>query len=605
MFMIKKTFSKYTVQNMGYKKISILGLFCLFGFSPIFSQNTAAFLNESTAKMIKPVAANLDYEIPMLDAAKQFLKASLPELKNPHVDLNLLNLVESKIGFHFLFEQTFKGIPVYRSTVKVNVNKEGKVLSILSSLVNSLQFEDLTYSISVSENFKLWFYDGEKLTEAVKTFYKDSYNIAYERIQNKGGDVLNTKMLDLFFDKRDTIVAVKLFNPDPLSSAQKNYGDDGGLWKDKFGVDFPEINAQRQDLWMTISISNDTFYMESRFAKIKDLETPILEPYVTLNPDFVFTRSFSQFKEEMCLFHVEQYQKYLHQIGFDSLANYQLPIDAHAFQGLDQSRFSFADNNPSLYFGTGGVEDAEDADVIVHEYTHAVGFSIAPNTTNGNERLAVEEANCDFMACQYSKVLSLYKWREVFNWDGHNEFWAGRNAGTSKRYPNDLSTDFYMSSEIWSSLLNDLSVDLGRDIVTKLFLTSLYSYSNNMSMQQAADLLVEADSLIFDKQHFGVLKYYLSERGFDVNVGIHEFNISQNIRILNSLGFAKSESNLIINSDLNGTLVLEITDISGRKIFSKPFNKSVEISPDELSSGIYIFSISGNQGAASYKVLKY
>lgn len=159
-----------------------------------------------------------------------------------------------------------------------------------------------------------------------------------------------------------------------------------------------------------------------------------------------------------------------------------------------------------MYFGTGGVPDAEDADVIIHEYTHGINYFLAPNTVDGNERLAVEEANCDFMACQYSKAISNYNWRWVFNWDGHNQYWSGRDANSSNVYPKDLSTDFYTSSLIWSSMLNDLSDDLGREIITRILFNSIYSYANNMSMQDAANLLVQSDSILFGNAHFNILK---------------------------------------------------------------------------------------------------
>jgi hypothetical protein len=68
-------------------------------------------------------------------------------------------------------------------------------------------------------------------------------------------------------------------------------------------------------------------------------------------------------------------------------------VDPTAYQGQDQSRFSYSNSNPALFFGTGGVPDAEDADVVIHEYSHGIFYFIAPNSLGSLQRLAIEEAN--------------------------------------------------------------------------------------------------------------------------------------------------------------------------------------------------------------------
>ena len=79
----------------------------------------------------------------------------------------------------------------------------------------------------------------------------------------------------------------------------------------------------------------------------------------------------------MAYYWITEAQKYIHSLGFGES---RLPIDNRPQNvrinqwGADNS---FATDHPKneLRFGKGGVDDAEDAEVILHEYGHAIHFS--------------------------------------------------------------------------------------------------------------------------------------------------------------------------------------------------------------------------------------
>src|SRR5438874_5908088 len=68
---------------------------------------------------------------------------------------------------------------------------------------------------------------------------------------------------------------------------------------------------------------------------------------------------------------------------------------------------SFATDHPvdELRFGKGGVDDAEDAEVILHEYGHAIHFS--QNFDFGGEGGAISEGFGDYWAVTVSDHISL------------------------------------------------------------------------------------------------------------------------------------------------------------------------------------------------------
>lgn len=505
---------------------------------------------------------------------------------------------------HIRFVLNYLCKPIIDHELKASLNPKGEWIRLqvngISSLPSSISDD------SKPENFDSWKLVNGKFIPIKTSKEKNEKGILVQKLYSLNGELVEERVLDLM-NRKDSLNSTRVFNPDPLTTAQKTYGADGGIWVNSNGNDYPEINAERKLVQVPLAFRNDTFFAEHQHAIILDLETPVNTPFTSITPNPEFTRSQSGFREMMCLFHIYKLQEYLKSIGLDSLANFQIKVDPTAFQGQDQSRFSFDNDDPSLYFGTGGVPDAEDADVIIHEYSHGINYSIAPNSTNGLQRLAVEEANCDFMATQYSKAISDFKWRDVFNWDGHNVYWDGRNTNTTKKYPDDLSSDFYSSAEIWSSMLNDLSLDLGREVTTKILLGSIYFYTNGMNMQEAADLLVVADSLYYGRAHYEPLKVRLAERGFDVALGLHLVSNSlSGIRLINSYGFAQAEAPLIIETSNPQNLELSIVGIAGKQIHQFKFNQSTQVPSDLLPAGVWLLKLKDeNNQTASFKVIKF
>src|SRR6476660_5874881 len=85
---------------------------------------------------------------------------------------------------------------------------------------------------------------------------------------------------------------------------------------------------------------------------------------------FAYTRSQDEFEQVMAYYWITEAQTYIHSLGFGSINNE--PQDARINQlGADNS-FETTHPKDELRFGKGGVDDAEDAEVILHEYGHAI-----------------------------------------------------------------------------------------------------------------------------------------------------------------------------------------------------------------------------------------
>ncbi|HEU4889729.1 MAG TPA: hypothetical protein VFV49_17725, partial [Thermoanaerobaculia bacterium] len=112
-------------------------------------------------------------------------------------------------------------------------------------------------------------------------------------------------------------------------------------------------------------------------VKLVDRQAPSVAP-----PDaassLLFDRAADGFEDVHIYFHVDRTQRHLQSLGYTgarAVAAYPVEADAHSANGADNSFFlpsATRAGEGTLHFGEGGTDDAEDADLIVHEYGHAI-----------------------------------------------------------------------------------------------------------------------------------------------------------------------------------------------------------------------------------------
>ena len=113
---------------------------------------------------------------------------------------------------------------------------------------------------------------------------------------------------------------------------------------------------------------------------------------------FVYNRHDDQFEQVMAYFWVNQAQEYLQSLGFGSTLP---PVNAQQqLVKVDQygGDNSYQTDKPfRIRYGKGGVDDAEDAEVIVHEYGHAVHAAQVPGFGASEEAGSIGEAFGDYL----------------------------------------------------------------------------------------------------------------------------------------------------------------------------------------------------------------
>ncbi len=222
-------------------------------------------------------------------------------------------------------------------------------------------------------------------------------------------------------------------------------------------------------------------------------------------------RAKDRFEGLMAYFHIDRAQRYIHRLGFSDATDNGINdrtqrVVADAFRD-DNSFFSSATRR--IAYGSGGVDDAEDADVILHEYGHAIQDDQVRGFGNGLDAGAIGEGFGDYWAAAMSSRSPGTSNKDdvcIFDWDGViwgsfvGKFnrWCGRRADRQKTLPktqSDCQGEIHCVGQAWSSGLWDLRTEYGINPIAfdRIVLASQFMYTTNEHFEDAVDALVAAD----------------------------------------------------------------------------------------------------------------
>jgi hypothetical protein len=533
------------------------------------------------------------------------LREQLSTLRNKNAELQLTHSSTSPAAYHYTFTQTYKGIPIYQSDSRVNVSKQGQVLSIFDNTYDVSRWvvstTDFDYALVPA------YTDYVKSHMAVGFTASAQKMIAYDEVveqpllcylvalrHSRTGqlrEVLVAKDRIIYEHDAamyaraaapDSVVSGFVFNPDPLTTAHVPYG---GQYQDYNDSDVVALNAQRQSVKFTADFDGTHFALQNNYVVLSSLAGQV-NPVTTTAPDFHFTRHQTGFEDVMVFYHLNVFRAYLHGLGFNA-GDTVLITDPHGTT-QDQSFFSQPSN---IYYGTGGIDDAEDADVLIHEYTHFLSWNANGSGTGTTERSGLDEGTADYNAASYSRSIDTFGWTKVFNWDGNPPFWSGRVVNNTTLYANVQRTNYKLGT-VWASALMDIWTALGRSTTDSLVMQTLYSFAGNTTLPQAAQLLVQSDTLFYHGAHFCQINQAFAKHGIvplvTCTVGITEVNEQNTIRFT-----AYPDAFSVRSVDGAAHLTVDLYDITGQHI--NTYTNATDIKP-AVSNGIYLIQVSSDLG---------
>ncbi len=479
------------------------------------------------------------------DMARQYLRENFEQLHLDSADLADLghHATRPRIGgVTVRFRQHAGGVAVYRAEIAVSLDDDDEVTLVTSSYRPGAGLVDPAAALSATQarglahellgiEGALHFDRTEKIVYPGWDGARLAYRVRAEPAVSPAGDweVLVDAETGEIFKVADVALYApvdgtgNVFDPDPLSTALATYGDPGFV--DGGDADTPELNGELINMVLRdIDLTGGIHSLIGPWAEILDYDPPFKGTFSQPGSAFDFNRFEDGFEAANTYYQIDNYMRYMNlTLGLD-VRPYQyatgVRYDPHGFNGADNS--SYSTSTGRLRFGEGGVDDAEDADVIIHELGHGIHDWV---TSGGLSQVnGLSEGTGDYFAQSYSRSLDLwdpsdpaYHW--VFSWDGHNPFWSGRRTNYTGHYPEDLTGSIHTDGQIWSTCNMRVWDTLGREQTDKAMLEGLAMTTFNTNQEVAAQAVLQAAmDMDYPDAEITAMALIFESCGYDVEV---------------------------------------------------------------------------------------
>jgi hypothetical protein len=475
-------------------------------------------------------------------------------MKSDVGDMKLLRVTESPMGYHVNYVQQYQNVPIFRSNTVVTIDRAtNKVVFYASGYKPDVTVPTAHPSISPELAFDLAsgylhatridkeFASTELMIYAEKDQPRLSYRVAFPSHEPSGDwEVFVDATTGEIFSVFDRTMYSKpvgndglplktdgtgyAWTPEPLTQRQVWYGaagltDPGGACvtdPTTAALDSCRMLLPLRD----ITLTGGTYSLTGPYVAVTDWDSPTVPVVTATSPDsFRYNREQEGFEDIMVYYHIDASQRYIHSLGFTNIQNAPMVADPHGAACADNSYFQPSSNR--LAWGEGGVDDAEEPDVLWHEYGHAIQEGSHPGW-GGGEGGALGEGFGDYWARSYARSMSEFGWFRVFKWDAGTRadftgtFWDGRQCNDPRSYPPGGVGGWAIhdAGQIWSTVLMMIWQDIGREPLDKCVLQSHFLVGNSPTMQDNAAAVIQADRSLYGGAHVAAMVARFGSRNF-------------------------------------------------------------------------------------------
>ena len=295
-------------------------------------------------------------------------------------------------------------------------------------------------------------------------------------------------------------VWAKVFVPNPVATSGDN------TLRDRKDSDQAALNAERVKVELTGL--NGSGYLRGEYAYVVSSTGDLA---FETDCTYFYTRHDDRFEQVMAYYWVTTSQAYLRSLGFDGSTFPEVNADRQRVRinqwGIDNS---FATTHPrdEMRFGKGGVDDAEDGDVILHELGHQIHFSQSDTFFSSAQAGAISEGFGDYWAFTVSKRVMAdlglgpqFDEACIAKWDATSYDSNPANGICLRRidsdltYPDDLVGQVHADGRIWSHALYDLHQAIGQAHADTAILNAQFDWTGSTMPVLAQRIVDQAEDL--------------------------------------------------------------------------------------------------------------
>jgi len=465
-------------------------------------------------------------------SARQFLssQAALLKLEPSLPGFVLTSDRKTPMGHVYVFSQRADGVPVYGGELKIHFDRDGHVVGLTNTSVPRAKLPAMAPSLKAEQAIQAArgqippdLSDKEEMGEpgpsAKLVIYADTgtSTLAWEVIVHANGSawqvLVHAQTGKALAPARDlnryATGTGQVFLVNAIMAARDNSLRDQ---KDAASAVPPTVYRS-----VTLLGLDGSGFLDGIYASSSDSKRRVSSASQT----FVFDRSENGFSETMGYYYLDYAQRYIQSLGFSTVNNRQQVFSVDRSK-KDNSFYQLSTKN--ITFGTGGVDDAEDADVVWHEYGHSILDDQVPGYGTTLEADSIGEGFGDYWAGTLGAQLSGgFQDACVAEWDATSYSSTTppclRRLDGIKHYPESVVGEVHDDGEMWSAALWQIRAAIGVTKADTVILQHHFLLTPDTSFNQAADALVTAATgLGYSATDVNAIRTILQNRGFTVTL---------------------------------------------------------------------------------------
>jgi Zn-dependent metalloprotease len=234
---------------------------------------------------------------------------------------------------------------------------------------------------------------------------------------------------------------------------------------------------------------------------------------------YTYNRSQAGFEQVMGYYHITSAQEYIQSLGFTDVNN---SAQKYKTTGLTDDNSFYDPSTDAITYGTGGVDDAEDAEIIWHEYGHAIQDAQVPGFGSTTQAGSIGEGFGDYWAYTMSSGVStnttVTPLACIGDWDAVSYTTTTphclRRVDGTKVYPGSSDGEVHDDGEMWSRALYDIHTALGRATANKIILEAQFNYAPGTTFAAASNATVAAAQSLYGATAAASVTAAFHARGF-------------------------------------------------------------------------------------------